>query len=54
MKIIEEIFMKTTGILAVLLLILLCPIMLAAAVLKTVWSFCKGGYERIEREQRNM
>ena len=54
MKTLENIFMKLTGLLTVIILILLAPILLAAATLKTIWSFCKGGYERIEREQRNM
>jgi len=53
MKILEDLFIKFTGLLAVIILILLAPILLAAATLKTIWSFCKGGYERIEREQRN-
>ena len=54
MKILEEIFIRLAGLLTVIILILLAPVLLAAATLKTLWSFCKGGYERIEREQRNM
>lgn len=54
METIKDIFMKIIGLLVVIILILLAPILLAAATLKTVWSFCKGGYERIEREQRGM
>lgn len=54
MKTLENIFIKFVGLLTVIILILLAPVLLAAATLKTVWSFCKGGYERIEREQRGL
>lgn len=41
-------------ILAVAIVIVFSPVLLVLAVLKTMWSFCKGGFERIEREQRGL
>lgn len=41
-------------ILAVAIVIIFSPVLLVLAVLKTMWSFCKGGFERIEREQRGL
>ena len=41
-------------ILAVAIVIVFSPIILVLAVLKTMWSFCKDRFERIEREQRGL
>lgn len=54
MKVLEKIFINIMGVFAVAVLILISPILLALAILKTLWSFCKGGFERLEKEQRNL